>query len=648
MGGGLTYPPLYLAYAFARHFMGNEFATMDVLAIGHLLLGYFLTWLVARKLGASKPAAALFSASFILSGPLLVMGRGWSAFNSLAVFIPALTLLANRLILGSVGSVWALCTGVVLGLLYHAGFPQLFVLGCFVFVTLVVSGIAFRKKPWAGALWVIPALAFALALVAPLALQQARISQDMFPREIVAEGIGKNLVSLMIPYPFWRGHLPNGWSNVNPEHEGHFFYIGLIPVVLFLLALYRLARSLAKGPGISAGSATLGSLCAVAAVCFLLALGSLGGLWLFTHFMPNGFGNHPFRILPWLAFYISLVGCLELDRVSSGVAIRLQRAGLINCSNLKKMSNKVCVAIIIVGSLSLIIHLRCMNIAFYQYGFKPYPSLPSGLSALFANDTPSPSRMLSVGALRTGDFSYPFSLPHNLPSLYGIPAFLGYNPVMEGHRRFLACLQRVSENPQSGLAEYGVQYVLQHRTLDPLNFPPQSANPLERVYPNAEWLNELVFSHQTQPAGAEEFLKVSEIANPMPLAAAEANVARPLPVVLRADGIDVDLRPLPEGGQVLVNALWWEEWTAKADGVPVSIAPDNINRVIAYTPSGATRLSLRFKPSWRQGLLLGAGFAILGGFICRVLTPQTDQRSCLSSKSTRSSWRAKAFNSNTV
>ena len=40
---GLTYPPLYLSYAIARHLLGNEHATMEVFVIMHLLAGFFLT-----------------------------------------------------------------------------------------------------------------------------------------------------------------------------------------------------------------------------------------------------------------------------------------------------------------------------------------------------------------------------------------------------------------------------------------------------------------------------------------------------------------------------------------------------------------------------------------------------------------------------
>jgi hypothetical protein len=41
-----------------RHVLGDEGATFDVFAVVHLLAGYGLTYLVARRLGVAPPLAA--------------------------------------------------------------------------------------------------------------------------------------------------------------------------------------------------------------------------------------------------------------------------------------------------------------------------------------------------------------------------------------------------------------------------------------------------------------------------------------------------------------------------------------------------------------------------------------------------------------
>ncbi|NQW46132.1 MAG: hypothetical protein HQ464_00020 [Planctomycetes bacterium] len=51
------YPPIYIAYGIARHLLADEHATFDVFASLHLLVGYYLTFLVAR-FGRYQPCIA--------------------------------------------------------------------------------------------------------------------------------------------------------------------------------------------------------------------------------------------------------------------------------------------------------------------------------------------------------------------------------------------------------------------------------------------------------------------------------------------------------------------------------------------------------------------------------------------------------------
>ena len=76
-----VYPPMYLAYGFARHLLGDEHATFDIFAAIHLLAGYCLTFVVARRMGVGAVLAALCGLTFVLSGPVLVMARCWHSFS---------------------------------------------------------------------------------------------------------------------------------------------------------------------------------------------------------------------------------------------------------------------------------------------------------------------------------------------------------------------------------------------------------------------------------------------------------------------------------------------------------------------------------------------------------------------------------------
>ncbi len=123
-GRGPTYPPLYLAYALARHLLGNECATLDILAILHLTVSYLAIFAVARSAGMRGIVACLVGLTFALSGPVLIMGRCWFQVLAMAAYSSLLALAAERLRHRETGWRWAMGVGLLIGLYYHAGFPQ--------------------------------------------------------------------------------------------------------------------------------------------------------------------------------------------------------------------------------------------------------------------------------------------------------------------------------------------------------------------------------------------------------------------------------------------------------------------------------------------------------------------------------------------
>ena len=106
-GGGGTYPPTYLAYAVARHLLGDEFALMEVLAILHIVAGYAATYRAARRLGMGGLTAAAASLSYVLSGSILIMGRSWHGFVPLVLYMPLLIIAVTRAARGPLSWKWA-------------------------------------------------------------------------------------------------------------------------------------------------------------------------------------------------------------------------------------------------------------------------------------------------------------------------------------------------------------------------------------------------------------------------------------------------------------------------------------------------------------------------------------------------------------
>jgi hypothetical protein len=549
--------------------------------------------------------------SFVLSGPVLVMGRCWHSFTTLATFIPLFALLVDRLRTGAVDWRWPVTVGVALGLYYHAGFPQLFVLGCGLMLVHAVALAALGLVPWWRLRWLLPALAFGAAISVPVFFQQWRLAREVAGESPGGgEGVGGNLLPMLLPYPLVQGTLPNGWGNVNLEWNGHFYYSGTVLLAAFLAAMatlvWRRIRAAAPpAPATQSGSQTLQLAVAIpTAVAFLLALGGAGGLWWLMGLLPVGLRNNPFRVLPWVVFFGCLGGAIFLENLLAAARLAAGKGG-----SLERTRAEAGIAILGLGLVAL--HLTRVGIAFFVYGFTPYPQLPQQLLAVIGPDASGrQQRVMSFAAMRSSDPSYPLALPHNLPCEYGVPALLGYNPLVQRFGRFNACLQRIADRPREALAAYGVRWLLVHRT-DWGGWPPQTQNPFERVFPLLSLLGELGGNPQVPLPELDEFLKVIEVADAAPLAFDASRPRDALPLSMSVAGLDIDLDQADEPRLVVANFLRYPDVVATADGRPVTVTEDEWQRIVAAVPAGASELRIRYRAPWAKAM----GFALIPAFI---------------------------------
>jgi hypothetical protein len=605
-----TYPPLYLAYGIARHLLGNEYATFDVFAALHLLAGYCLTFLVARRLGIGSVLAALASLTFVLSGPVLVMARCWHSFSVLAAFLPLFVLFVDHLRTGPVSWRWPAALGLALGAYYHAGFPQLFVLGCGLMLVHAAALAAVGLMPPRRLVWLVPALAFGAAISIPVFYQQWQISKEIsVSRPGRGSGAGGNLLSMLLPYPFAQGTLPNDWGNLNLQWSGHLYYFGTVLLVAFLAAVVSLGwRCIARRPERADRSESSGlqlALMVPAFLAFLLALGRWGGLWWLMDLLPVGLRNNPFRALPWFVIFACLTGARYLeDFITSRPAVTGHAGGGRRSGFLT-----------VIGGLGLALvalHLSHVGIAFYTYGFRPYPALPSALARIVEPDERGrQQRITSFGSMRSTDPSYPLALLHNLPCEYEVPALFGYDPLVQRFDRYNACLTRVLEQPQAALAAYGVRWLLVHRTAWG-GWQKQTSNAFERLFVFVQLLDALDDNPQVTPPELDSYLKVFEIPDPAPLAFDAARPKEPLPLQMSVAGLDIGLAPLNEPRNIVANFLRYPAFVATADGKPAEVSEDSWQRIVVAAPPGAKEIRIRYSPPRAAGITLAAVCTLLG------------------------------------
>ena len=609
------YPPIYIAYGIARHLLANEYATLDVFASLHLLVGYCLTFLVARRLGIGPVLAALASLTFVLSGPVLVMARCWHSFSVLALFIPLFVLLVERLRSGPVDWRWPVVMGGVLGLYYHSGFPQLFVLGCGLMLVHVGSLASVGLMPWRRLAWLVPALAFGAALSIPVFYQQWLLSREIagnHPADV--GGMGGNLLSMLLPYPLARGTLPNAWGSLNLQWNGHFYYFGTVLLVAFLASVVTSGRRLLRGRLRSSHDTTSANdssrlqvaLAIPAVAAFLLALGESGGLWWLMGLLPVGLRNNSFRVMPWFVFFACVTGAKYLHE-------QLENLRFDDGQTTVKKQGRLLAGIAGIGLVLVALHLTRVGIAFYIYGFRPYPPLPAELAELVDPDESGrQQRILSFGAMRSTDPSYPLALPHNLPCAYDVPAFLGYDPLVARFGRYQACIDRlVGPQPQTALAAYGVRWLLLHRTAWG-GWRPETQNPLETNFPLLDLLGKLGTVKEATLPELGEYLRVIEIPDAAPLAFDTADPAEALPLRMSVAGLDIDLQSAAAPRTIVANFLWYPHIAATADGKPAMVTEDEWHRIVVAAPSDTKQIRVRYAPPRRAGTVMSLLVALFG------------------------------------
>jgi hypothetical protein len=491
-----------------------------------------------------------------------------------------------------------------MGLYYHSGFPQLFVLGIMLMLCHALSLATVGAVPWFRLRWMLPALAVGAALAMPVFYQQVRLAREIAVHDSGGgDGVGSNILAMLLPHPVASGTLPNGWGSINLAWGGHLYYAGTILLAACLAGVVWAAwRWVINGnaapratrvnwPRLPVAMAVPG------AVAMLLALGESGGLWHIMGLLPVGLRNNPFRALPWVVFFTTIGGARFCEDFLVAATWSQVRVGWARA------------AAVTAGCGLLALHLAHADIAFYSYGFRPYPAVPAALQSALSLSDGSPTRVLSVAAMRSRDPSYPLAMPHNIGCLPGVPTVHGYNPLVQRFGRYQSCLDRIFADPAPSLAAYGVGRVLIHRTATN-GFPPQTPNRFEQVVPFANLASRLTPDRMTSIGDPETVIAVAEFPA-APLAFDRTSPNDGLAFRLSVAGIDIELEPLAHERAIVANFLHYPDFVAHADGLPARLGADEWQRIAVDVPAGASRITIRYRPPWTTGLMLALAPAAL-------------------------------------
>lgn len=584
----LTYPLTYLSYALAAHLLRDPYLTLDVFVILHLALGYGATFVLARRLGIRPALALCVALSFVLCGYLCVYTRGWFYMAPVALWTPLLLLCLYRLTDAvPLTPRWVLATGLVIGAYFHAGNAQMWS------YTLLLCGLLVSLWHYGGRvakgrlLWLLPALLLGLAIAAPLLIAQSAEVAQIDRSADFKQGTLKGLLAFLLPAPLIDTPHPSiqpGVEDIWPHlyHFAPLYFCGPVFLGLGLLALLSLPF-LRWGRRLVGANAWL--LCA--GIALLLSFGEDGGLAQILAHLPvfNKF-QHWWKFLPFVALFSALGGGLMVERWLSQSVNRLPERLLATIIPL------------------LLGYNAALSKPVMWIADKPYPALPQEIQNLVLNPNEPLGRGLTLAPWKRDHRGFVFSMAQNFSTLYRLPMFEGYDPLVKATPLNQQANGHIFPSPElshgnslftpglpkdavEALQHYGVRWV----------FMTDGVKAREHLLLIQALVGKVILRYQQPQLG------IAELPGSDPLAFPEGNPAMALPITLTANGVAVDLQG--QQGPVVVNFLARERLHAFTDGTLTPIQPDSWNRVRAEIPAGAKTLTLRYEPDWRKGFVLG-------------------------------------------
>jgi hypothetical protein len=608
----LTYPPLYASYAIARHVLDDEYATMEVFALLHMLAGYWLCKKVCEKIGCGQAAATLAGLSFALSGPILILGRSWHTFMPPVVWIPAIALSIEALRRDRIGWAWLTATSLSLAMPAHVGFPQLAV-ACFgMFCILVLSLAVTRAIHWTTALQGAAAVVVGIALSAPILLFQMEYGRHAHKVSTSRFSAAPGVAAMFLPSPLVSAEAPY-WSN--PPDFTHFYFFG------GLLAWCWVAGGLLTTGGRFAAWRQGARLWWSMGLAFLLlALGDAVGLWNVVAMLPviSTVVRIPLRMMAFVAFGMVVSG----SWLFSGLLRHFRQRPLAQTSLLT-------IAVSLLGY-----HLTRVDTAVVYRLFRPYPEFAgTPLEQLRSLDTTAARRACTFEDRMSTRATHGMSLADSMAGVYSIYSTEVYDPLAEHSSRYRQAVDRMSHDHCAALQAYGVRWMLIDRS-DLRQHPDRAARmrvsegwtaDLEAIelpwlkIPLSELDDTLARFLGREPAHATpcESLELFEILASSPLVFRKNEPTVGLPFKAHTEGVDVDLAGVA-GGSVVVNFLRLDWMTAAVDGDSIPCTADEWGRIVVNVPRGATQLAIRYQPPWVRGGAWGLGLAVAGiaAFCC--------------------------------
>ena len=582
----LTYPGTHLSYLLARGW-GDETRFMDVFVWLHLAIALVGTFRLGRKIKLSSPLAAGVALCFSLSGYALLGSRSWYYMSPTFAALPLVATLALSFPLeGKAGWRWTLTSGIVLGLLFHAGNAQMWVYTMGFFI-LLIACVAWNQH---GALWnmagALPALLIVLGIILPLFIPQLLVTQGV-ERLPFGEGVFAALPFMILAIPNING---GAWASLVQT-----YYAGTLLTFAWMLGIAGLV--VAKG---ARAILRRNPLLFASIVAFLCVIGHQGGLWTVQTLMPvlNRF-SFPEKFLPFFHLFSLLVGAMLMERFLDGHRKQV-------------LLRKCAFAVIAVLMLN---HVSLSRKAFYDFADAPNYDLPAGLVAQLKPDG-RVHRIFPASPERSGGRGFVESLRLGFPTMAEVSSFEGYEMLIRDRRQFKNLLTRLESQPLETLRLYGVDRIVVHRNA--YNRPSPTDVPVEsmRLVPEVAAIRNALAGREA--VYRDQNVEVYKLENSEPIAGRAApSTDLELPVEIAGNSVRVQTASLRQGGKVMVNYLLRPGMGAWSGGRQLHVESDEHGRMVVDVPSGSSMIEVAYHISWEWPALAGLICIGLGALLER-------------------------------
>jgi len=575
----LTYPLLYLSYAIARFFAGNEFLTLEVSAWLHFLGGYYFSYRALRELNVSRPLSVAASLTFILCGYNLINGRSWSTMIPAAMWIPALgwslALLVSR---ERLSWRWIFGSGAALGIFFHGAHQQFPVYGLMFWsigcAWAALCRISYKPADIRIVLPIAAALCIGLAIASPL-LAVVYLESRNIPRFAIgsdtADGtsIAPRLQDMLLLPRYYPVDLVYNSAAVFIWA----FFIGCF-VNIVTIGRYGFNRCLSLHSTFTiAGCAAL-----------YYAFGQDSFFWqALSKYPPFSGFQWLSRILPILIFFMTLGGAWWLDRTLRQLKFYHTLSYVISVIALGFVLNGITYA----------------TFSRYTWADHPYPDIRQypELQVLQAQGFTTKSRGHPMAYWRSPAMGYSLTFKQSYPSIYQVPVMTGYDGALEeALTETTNVSQYYSRNKEQYYRDYSVEWIGVSKLKG--EDTPINAAEMQSI------------QKQAKRVINSTYMDIYFIADEQTTPMVHRLNARYEALEYKINNNGISIKLPPQGNATkespIIAAFIYRPWFRAWDnhGKEIGLSADSVGRILVDAPSNnASRIEIRYSPPWHYGLI---------------------------------------------